>query len=306
VFSRPTARFRNNNRMSYCLNDALVPRDAITTDGQIQLEGTPPFELQISIKNLVASKVETEIIRVPGKTWTVSLSSYIFDSIGPHLITIESVQDASHCEQAALDPLYRSIWVDVAETAAIIPFNRRENFCVGEISYFQLEGTPPWTIGYRINGKSYTQEAKVSPFSLLQQQPGEFTITSVAHQQKMCKAAVTDLRFTVHPLPAARVGHGERIYEDIHEGDQAEIVFTLLGEPPFTFTYQRAEPSPKKGVKAGKVLETHTVTGVLTKEYSIFSAMEGTWTVTSISDRHCRYPPAQPDGLSDKLKRLAN
>ncbi|KAF7964510.1 hypothetical protein HWV62_6763, partial [Athelia sp. TMB] len=156
---------------------------------------------------------------------------------------------------------------------------------------------------YRINGKAHTQEAKVSPFSLVQQQPGEFTITSVAHQQKMCKAAVTDLRFTVHPLPAARVGHGNRIYEDIHEGDQAEILFTLIGEPPFTFTYQRSEPSPKKGMKPGRVLETHTVTGVMTKEYSIFSALEGTWTVTSISDRYCRYPPAQPDG---DMRRLTN
>jgi nucleoporin POM152 len=147
VYSRPIARFRNNNRMSYCLNDALVPQDATTTDGQIMLQGTPPFELQISIKNLAASKVETEIIKVHGTTWTVSLPQYTFGSIGPHLITIESVQDASRCEQAALDPLYRSIWVDVAETAAIIPINRREDFCVGEISYFQLEGIPPWTIG---------------------------------------------------------------------------------------------------------------------------------------------------------------
>ena len=147
VFARPTAQFRNNNRMSYCLNSALVPRDAFTTDGQIQLSGTPPFELQLSIKNLATSKVDTEIIRVPGKTWTVSLSSYIFESIGPHSITIESVQDASRCDQATSDPLHRSIWVDVAETAAIIPFNGRETFCVGEVSQFQLEGTPPWTIG---------------------------------------------------------------------------------------------------------------------------------------------------------------
>jgi hypothetical protein len=58
-------------------------------------------------------------------------------------------------------------------------------------------------------------------------------------------------------------------------GDQAEIVFTLIGEPPFTFTYQRSEPSPKKGGKPGKVLETHTVSRVLTNEYSIFSALEG-------------------------------
>lgn len=88
------------------------------------------------------------------------------------------------------------------------------------IQYEAISNRPIAHLGfrYRINGKAYTQEAKVSPFSLVQQQPGEFTITSVAHQQKMCKAAVTDLRFTVHPLPAARVGHGNRIYEDIHEG----------------------------------------------------------------------------------------
>ena len=51
-------------------------------------------------------------------------------------------------------------------------------------------------------------------------------------------------------------------------------MFTLGGEPPFTFTYQRAELSPRKGAQ-GKVLETHTVSGVTTKEYSIFSALEG-------------------------------
>lgn len=59
-------------------------------------------------------------------------------------------------------------------------------------------------------------------------------------------------------------------------GDQAEIVFTLIGEPPFTFTYQRAEASPRKGAKPGRVLETHTVSRVMTHEYSIFSALEGT------------------------------
>lgn len=67
-------------------------------------------------------------------------------------------------------------------------------------------------------------------------------------------------------------------------GDQAEIVFTLIGEPPFTFTYQRTELSTKKGVQ-GKVLETHTVSGVTTKEYSIFSALEGTSSPYSLADR---------------------
>ncbi|EGN93112.1 hypothetical protein SERLA73DRAFT_116213 [Serpula lacrymans var. lacrymans S7.3] len=301
VLGRPSAHFRSNNRMSYCLNDAFVPQDAFSLDNAIHLEGTPPFQLQLSIKNLATNKVHREKIEIYESLWRVDLSSYRFMSIGPHLVTIESIQDASRCEQATLDALHRSIWVDVAETAAIIPFDKREDICVGEVTQFQLEGTPPWTVGYRINTKSYSQEAKLSPFSLLHQQAGEFTITSVAHQQKMCKAAVTDLRFTVHSLPSAQVGNGKGIIQDIHEGDQAEIAFTLIGEPPFTFTYQRSEPSPKKGGKPSRVLETHTVSGVTTNEYSIFSALEGTWTVTSISDRYCRYP-AQPEGMTERSK----
>ncbi|KAG0707446.1 hypothetical protein DFH29DRAFT_979777 [Suillus ampliporus] len=302
VMARPSAKFKNDNRMPFCLNDALTPREAFSNDGGIiQLEGTPPFQLALSIRNLAASHVHKETIEVHDKTWRLDLPSYHFTSIGPHQITIESVQDSSHCDQTELHPLRRSIWVDVAESAAITPFDKRVDFCIGEVAQFQLEGKPPWSIGYRINGKSYTQEAKTSPFSLVQQQAGEFTITSVSQQQKLCQATVTDLQFTVHPLPSAQVARGKRVYQDIHEGDQAEIVFTLIGEPPFTFTYQRAEPIPKKGGKSGKILETHTVSGVTTHEYSIFSAIEGTWTVTSISDRYCRYP-SQPDGVTEKSR----
>jgi nucleoporin POM152 len=153
-----------------------------------------------------------------------------------------------------------------------------------------------------MNNRAYSQEVKTSPFSLTLSQPGELTITSIAHQHKMCKASVTDLRFKVHSLPSAQVGHGKRIVQDIHEGkstthcylilmltsfagDQAAIVFTLIGEPPFTFTYQRSELSPKKSGKPGNVLETHTVSRVMTNEYSIFSALEGTFRCS------CVFPP---------------
>lgn len=71
---------------------------------------------------------------------------------------------------------------------------------------------------YRVNGKAYTQEAKHSPFAISQQQPGEFKITSIAQQQKMCKSVVADLSYAVHPLPSAQVGQGNRIFQDIHEG----------------------------------------------------------------------------------------
>ena len=132
----------------------------------------------------------------------------------------------------------------------------------------------PFSFRYKANGKSYSQEAKTSPFTLLQQQAGQFIITSVSHQQKMCKAAVTDLRYNVHSLPSAQIGRGKKILQDIHEGDQAEIVFTLVGEPPFTITYQRAQLSTKKG-GIPKVLETHTVSRIQGHEYSILTALEG-------------------------------
>ncbi|KAG7452288.1 uncharacterized protein BT62DRAFT_881882 [Guyanagaster necrorhizus] len=303
VSMRPSAQFKNRHRVPYCLNDPFTPLDHLSSDGMVLFQGTPPFKLRMSIKNVAASHVDAKTIETYSSAWKIDLPSYHFLSIGAHLVTIDSVSDASSCDHAALDPLASSIWVDVAETAAVVPFDKREDYCVGYLAQFQLEGIPPWTIGYRINGRAYTQEATTSPFSLSQQQAGEFTITSISHQQKMCKAVVTDLRFTIHPLPSAQVGHGKRIYQDIHEGDQAEIVFTLIGEPPFTFTYQRSEPVTKKGGKPGKVLETHTVSRVYSKEYSIFSALEGTWTVSSISDRYCRYPASQPDAGTEKQKR---
>ena len=236
VSARPSARFKNRNRMSYCLNDAFVPLDELSTDGTILLDGTAPFTLVISIKGVGTSQVDTRTVETADHVWKTGLPSYHFKSVGPHLITIESVQDASACAPAALDPLSSSIWVDVAETAAIVPFDKRVDYCVGDIIHYQLEGIPPWTIGfvfclfwpmsdahkafdrYRVNGKSFTRETSVSPFSIQQQQPGEFVITSIAHQQKMCKAAVADLHFNVHPLPSAKVGHGKRIFQDIHEG----------------------------------------------------------------------------------------
>ena len=147
VSMRPTARFSNRNRLSYCLNDTFVPLDFLSADGTVVFDGTPPFSLKLSIKNLGASHVDETTVEVSDLNWKIDLPAYNFKSIGPHLLTIESVRDASNCAPAPSDPLSRSIWVDVAETAAIIPFDRREHFCVGEISQFQLEGIPPWSIG---------------------------------------------------------------------------------------------------------------------------------------------------------------
>jgi nucleoporin POM152 len=145
VLRRPSAAFKQRNRLSYCHGDSFVSKSSY--DGIIVFSGAPPFEARISIRDLAAGETQEETMTVLDSTWSLSLPGYTFKSSGPHLVTIESVQDAAGCEQAALDPLKRTLWVDVLESAAIVPYDRREHFCVGDLSQFQLEGSPPWTIG---------------------------------------------------------------------------------------------------------------------------------------------------------------
>jgi nucleoporin POM152 len=103
--------------------------------------------LELSVKNFVSSQVEFLEFEVLDNVWTVNLPQYEFKSIGSYLVTILSIKDASHCVAASLDPLTSATWVDVSETAAISPLDHRKDYCVGDISHFQLEGTPAWQIG---------------------------------------------------------------------------------------------------------------------------------------------------------------
>lgn len=148
VSMRPSAHFKNRNRILYCLNDPFTPLDLLSSDGTIIFEGTPPFKLRLIIKNVASSLVDTRTIETYNMIWKIDLPSYTFQAVGPHLILIDSVSDASGCDHASLDPLESTVWVDVAETAAILPFDRREDYCVGDVAQFQLEGIPPWSIKY--------------------------------------------------------------------------------------------------------------------------------------------------------------
>ncbi|KZT44453.1 hypothetical protein SISSUDRAFT_1038969 [Sistotremastrum suecicum HHB10207 ss-3] len=294
VLGRPSARFKNSERLTYCLNDAFVPTHDAPSDGTIVLTGIPPFFLELSLMNLGSGEVRKERVQLLEQEWKMSIPDFVFSTGGPHRITIDSVADDSGCSQADVDAESQTLWIDVAETAAIVPFDRRQDFCVGELLQFQLEGTPPWKITYDVDLIEYTAVAKTPQFNRRATTPGLFSIRSVAHQKNMCKTLVTGLNVAIHSLPSAQVSHGKRYLENIQEGDQAEIVFTLNGTPPFTFTYQRTALGPTDSKSPLKVLESHTVSGVTSHVYSIFSAQEGTWTVTFVADKYCRYPPSTP------------
>ena len=148
VFARPTAFFKRSDRVSYCLNDAFTYRGDLSTDGIVVMRGTPPFVLELSIKNLASSEIYKEVVETPLHEWRLDIPMYTFRTVGPHLVTIDSIRDASGCPHSDLDVVRRQLWIDVAESAVIVPFDRREDYCVGEALQFQLEGTPPWKIQY--------------------------------------------------------------------------------------------------------------------------------------------------------------
>ncbi|KAG9019121.1 hypothetical protein FRB90_006189 [Tulasnella sp. 427] len=296
VSTRPTAFFRSPSRLSYCVGNKLSARDAHGDGGIVVLNGQAPFHLTVAIKNFANNHVERRTIEVKEHSWKVDFPDYALKTIGPTLVTIESMKDSSPCPEADPTNLLRSVWIDVAETAAVVPLDRKQDYCVGEPISLQLEGTPPWTVHYSFNGKVREATSSFSKFSRVAVHEGTFKVLTIAHQRNMCQTQLENLEMTVHPIPSAKVSHGNAVEDNIREGDQASISFELLGTPPFTFTYQRTElmTSEKRG-KPLQVLETHTVSGVTSNTYTISSSQEGTWTVTFIADKFCRYPTNPPD-----------
>ncbi|KZT54109.1 hypothetical protein CALCODRAFT_500232 [Calocera cornea HHB12733] len=291
VLAKPSASFKSDARLPFCLHDSLIRRKGFP-NAELALKGKAPFEVTLSIKNSDSTSRRTETILVTSNQWDVEFPAYTFDKIGPHAVRIESVKDANGCPEMPSESEQRSLFMDVAETAAILPMETRTDYCVGDTLQYQLEGTSPWIVTYDFNGRESRPTSKSAKFSRVAEKAGTFTVKSISHQNNLCITQVDSVKAVIHDLPSAIISPGRASVESIREGDQAEIVFAFTGEPPFTFTYQRSEIS-KKG-KAGKVLETHTITGHKDKEYRFSSALEGTWTVTFVADKYCRYPPVPP------------
>lgn len=145
VIARPSASFKRPTRLAYCLHDKFSAQED-SNNGLVYLEGQAPFYLDLTIRSLTTSSIHHETVEIRESQWTVSLPNYVFTSIGAHSVTIDSVRDSSTCQQITRTTDKRVLWVDVAESATIVPFDRREHICVGESTQFQLEGIPPWTI----------------------------------------------------------------------------------------------------------------------------------------------------------------
>ncbi|GMK59892.1 hypothetical protein CspeluHIS016_0901090 [Cutaneotrichosporon spelunceum] len=282
VHSRPSATFAKQNTKSLCRDAALL------TDARIKLTGKAPFLLHLGVRRPASAEVHPYKVEVRGTEWKVELPEVTLGDVGRYEVALMEMSDASGCGYAFEDTAVLSTAVDVVETARVVPISHDVDVCVGDTLDFLLQGTAPWIVEYAWDKRTYAVTSSAARFSRSADVSGTFSITSIALKDRagnpQCKRSVEGLSRKVHPLPAAHIQDGT---DHLREGDRPAVFSVkFTGTPPFTFSYTRSE------VHAGRsrVVETQTATDIWASSYDISSSAPGDYTVTSVSDKYCRFP----------------
>ncbi|GAA6019450.1 hypothetical protein JCM10207_001391 [Rhodosporidiobolus poonsookiae] len=316
VFALPTAFFGYGAKHGFCVSDELASRAA--DDLVLHLTGLAPFEVELEVREDGPRGAAKRFVvpSIAAHSWPLSLP-FALKKAAPHSVALRRVKDAHGCETlvdpsaltaaasggAAEGALVRggggggrtTVTLPVAEIATITPVSPQADHCVGDFLDFVVQGAPPFTVQYEFEGKRHAASLTGGKFQRVADRPGTFRVVSVGHGEEKCRSNHVDIVKQVHPIPSARVNTGDSVVVDLREGEQTEIVFVFDGTPPFSFTYSRRAPQDRS--KDRTVLETHTVTGIQERQYSIFTSQEGTWSVSYIADAFCSYPPAQKSAV---------
>jgi len=291
VFGTPNVEFKQGAKGSFCLHDSLASRSS--DELVLRLDGKAPWKVGLEVKQPGHPKPTKFEVDVPTKEWHLKLP-FSLDQAVRHDITLLSVTDANGCSRV-LDTLAPTAGatasLTVAEVATIAAVSPARDYCVGEFLDFEVKGMAPFVVSTDFRGKKHTVPIPAGHhFRRLADAPGVFRVTGVGSGtgERQCRSTEVEIERVVHALPAARVGEGDSVIHDIHEGDQTEIRFSFEGEPPFTFTYNRRRPVDR--FKDRTVLESHTVAGIQDNTYSIFTSQEGTWDVSYVADKWCAFP----------------
>jgi nucleoporin POM152 len=303
---------------SLCLGDRLGQQKGASSANVVQLTGKTPFTLDIEIKDgtgATRKSITRSGITTHQYKLDIETQEFVFDKTGKWSVEVVRISDGNGCQRLIGKTLMESIGeesgsnngggsgtggvhrelvhrakmeIEVVETANISALESKTDHCVGETIEFGLQGTPPWTVSYEFQGVVSNALVRTPIFSRIAEKPGKLQVKTVAHQQNKCQNMVDDqigMTKIIHPLPSVYVKEGKHYIEDLREGNQAEIVFSLKGEPPFSFSIQRTQAIDR--FQKPSILESHTITDIHKSSYSLFTAEEGTWSVTWLRDRFC-------------------
>ncbi len=144
--------------------------------------------------------------------------------------------------------------------------------CAGETIWAEVTftGQPPFNLTYVLNGLSQTVEhAESGVLSIPLTENTELHLISLDNNQ--CSGTVSgEVLAVFHALPEAVISGGESICA----GDVQEILVTLSGSAPFSFTYAI------DGVGQPEIITNQPV-------FTILASQAGTYTLLNINDAFC-------------------
>ncbi|SCU92560.1 LAFA_0F11408g1_1 [Lachancea sp. 'fantastica'] len=258
--------------------------------------GQAPLSVSFNIYHESTSK--TDYVTINNVTKNSFDHAKLFKNLnlGNHIVTIAEVVDANGCT-SDLKAGNNHVIISITDVPRISLVEPSMDVCVGDYVSYQLGGMAPFTIKYEFNGVSLRSKESTSQFVRLASEAGRISISSLQDSASQCvvnfkkpgmEHQLEELSLDVHPIPSVTVSRGDYIVEDIHEGDQAEIIFSFEGTPPFSLTYVRTEQTDdKRGKRRPQIVETHKVEDIYAYEYRTFTSLQGRYEAIAISDAYC-------------------
>lgn len=283
--------------------ESNVNKVGVITEVPIKFSGTYPFNVSLSLQNENTGKVEKFSINDVTQPTLKIDKFHDLMTVGNHILTINEVTDGNGCKRKEHTDL-NSFVISITEVPNISKIhgqglykNTPSHYCVGDHIRYNMSGIPPFTVYYDFNG--VPQRAELSPplFQRLASKAGNLSITALLDSaSNKCLVNFTtqevskkyeELKIKIYDLPSVEINQGDYIIQDIHEGDQTDIIFAFEGVPPFTLTYVRTVQVKSGNKFYNKVVETETIRDIWDYEYTVRASLEGTYEAIELSDAYC-------------------
>ena len=323
VYPLPYVEFTEEDKTFRTCSANIDQKSLLDPIKLTELSGEGPFAVTFKIYHESTGRTEELTIDNVYPTSFAYEKLYENLNLGNHIISIVKIKDQNGCTNdlrnvqnsqigkfmgGSLECLTNDgedtngnrISISITDVPKIHLLDPNVEYCVGDYVTYQLNGIAPFTIQYTFNDVVLKSQEHTSQFVRLASEPGLITIDAIEDSTSQCLVNFTKpgmrhelekLSLNVHPIPSVTVSQGNYVIEDIHEGDQAEVIFSFEGTPPFTLTYVRTEDvdSDNEGatLRRPQVVETHKVTDIYAYQYRVVTSLQGTYEAIEISDAYC-------------------
>jgi photosystem II stability/assembly factor-like uncharacterized protein len=227
-----------------------------TTDLTVALTGTSPWDISYS-----DGTTTHDVTGITSSPHTLSVGVD-----GTYSLT--AVSDV-HCDGTDLTGS-ASVTVYDLPTATV---SGSADICEGDNTTVSiaLTGTSPWDLSYSDGTTTHdVSDISVSPYEILVDEDGVYTVTAVSDAHCTGTEMNGSATIGVHALPSASISGGASICH----GETTDLTVALTGTSPWDFTYSDGTT-------------THDVTGITSSPHTLSVGVDGTYSLTAVSDAHC-------------------